>query len=93
MSITDHKMLRGDSLGTLLPEIHLAELVTPLSSCGLWVWHVTMCTFEDPSGFSGGEGRMASFLKKKMKQMEEIPERRLTETLLLPENSGKGSLS
>lgn len=36
---------------------------------------------------------MASFLKKKMKQMEEIPERRLTETLLLPEYSGKGSLS
>lgn len=84
MSVTDHEILRGDRLGTVFPEIHLAALVTPLSSCGLWVWHVTVCTVEDPSGFSGGEG---SFLKKKMKQMEEIPERRLTETLLFRELS------
>lgn len=61
MSITDHEILRGDRLGTVLPEIHLAELVTPLSSCGLWVWHVTVYTFEDPSGFSGGEGRWPVF--------------------------------
>lgn len=59
MSVTDHEILRGDRLGTVLPEIHLAELVTPLSSCGLWVWHVTVCTVEDPSGFSGGGGQFS----------------------------------
>lgn len=55
-----------------------------LSSCGHWLWHVTECTYEDPLGYSG-EGRMASFLKREIKQMEEVPEKKLTKTLLLSE--------